>query len=184
MSRTPRVFYWIALIVCDGGTLWRGWLRQRATRRKVTGSIANGFIGIFHWLLSFRPHCGPGVDWGFNRYEYQVGAQGWQPCHLHVSIVSNSGSHNLFGTLQACNRPAQGLLYLPVLIAGQFGEECRSNSSLLCRRLGHYCSSNKVSSIIPSVCHTHLLSFSPCYKLRGPLRGCIAHFAVTQHTSQ
>ena len=31
------------------GTRWRSWLRHCATSRKVTGSIPNGFSGIFHW---------------------------------------------------------------------------------------------------------------------------------------
>ena len=39
------------IVVCTvrvGGTQWRSWLRQRATRRKVTVSIPDGAIGIFH----------------------------------------------------------------------------------------------------------------------------------------
>ena len=31
------------------GTRWRSWLRHRATRRKVAGSIPDGVTGIFHW---------------------------------------------------------------------------------------------------------------------------------------
>ena len=32
----------------DGGTRWRSWLRHCATSRKVSGSIPDGVIGIFH----------------------------------------------------------------------------------------------------------------------------------------
>ena len=30
------------------GTMWRSWLRHRATSWKVAGSIPDGVIGIFH----------------------------------------------------------------------------------------------------------------------------------------
>ena len=33
----------------DWGTRWRSWLSQRATSRKVAGSIPDGVIGNFHW---------------------------------------------------------------------------------------------------------------------------------------
>ena len=37
-------------------TLWRSWLRQCATSRKVAGSIPYGVTGIFHWhKTSGRP---------------------------------------------------------------------------------------------------------------------------------
>jgi hypothetical protein len=35
-------------------------LRQCATSRKVTSSIPDGVIEIFHWLLSVQPNYGPG----------------------------------------------------------------------------------------------------------------------------
>jgi hypothetical protein len=44
-----------------------------------------------------------------------AGAQGWQPCHLHVLIVMKSGSLNLLeplGPLQACNGIALPLTVL------------------------------------------------------------------------
>ena len=31
------------------GIYWRSWLRHCSTSRKVSGSIPNGVIGIFHW---------------------------------------------------------------------------------------------------------------------------------------
>ena len=55
----------------SGGTRWRSWLRHRATNWKVTGSIPDGVIGIFHWHNPPRPHSGPGVDSASNRNEYQ-----------------------------------------------------------------------------------------------------------------
>jgi hypothetical protein len=36
-----------------GGTQWRSWLRHCTTSQKVTGSIPNGVIGIFHWHNPF-----------------------------------------------------------------------------------------------------------------------------------
>jgi hypothetical protein len=85
------------------------WLRHCATNRKVAGSILDG-VRIFHW----HNPSGPGVDSASNRNEYQecflgvkaAGAQGWQPCHLHVPIVMKSGSLNLLepsGPVKACN---------------------------------------------------------------------------------
>jgi hypothetical protein len=64
---------------------------------------------------SFRPHYGPGVDSASNRNEYQeyflglkaAGAYCWQPYHLHVPTVLESGSLNLVELSkpahQACN---------------------------------------------------------------------------------
>ena len=56
----------------------------------------------------------PGVDSASNRNEYQeyflgvkaAGALDWQPYHLHVPIVLQSGSLNLLepsGPVEACN---------------------------------------------------------------------------------
>jgi hypothetical protein len=91
------------------------WLRHCATNRKVARSIPDG-------VRIFRSHYGPGVDSASNRNKYQecflgvkaAGAQGWQPCHLHVSIVMKSGSFNLLepsGPVKACNGIA-----LPILL--------------------------------------------------------------------
>jgi hypothetical protein len=44
---TLRSIY-CAYIHSTGGTRWRSWLRHCATSRKVTGSIPDGVIGIFH----------------------------------------------------------------------------------------------------------------------------------------
>jgi len=100
------------ICIC-GGTWWCSWLRHCTTSQNVAGSIPDGVIGIFHWQF-FRPHYGPGVDSASNRNEYQeyflgvkaASAYLWQPCHLHVPIVLNSGSLNvleLSGPVQACN---------------------------------------------------------------------------------
>ena len=44
--------WWLDLVniynIFIGGTRWRSWLRHHATSRKVTGSILDGVIGIFH----------------------------------------------------------------------------------------------------------------------------------------
>jgi hypothetical protein len=39
----------MGLILCEGGTRWRSWLRHCAKSRKVSGSIPDYVIGIFHW---------------------------------------------------------------------------------------------------------------------------------------
>jgi len=87
-----------------GGTRWRGWLRHYATSRKFAGSIPDGVIGILHWhnpsgrtmaLGSKKPLAEwvSGIPcWGGVK---TAGAWGWQPCHLHVSIVLKSGSLNM-----------------------------------------------------------------------------------------
>ena len=94
----------------QGGTRWRSWLGHCATSLKVAGSIPD-------FSLTFRPHCGPGVDSASNRNEYQeyfLGGKGGRcvvltTCHLHVPIVLKSGSLNLLepsGPVQACNGTA------------------------------------------------------------------------------
>ena len=48
------------------------WLRCWVTNQKVSGSIPDGVIGIFHWHNpSNRTHYSPGVDSASNRNEYQ-----------------------------------------------------------------------------------------------------------------
>jgi hypothetical protein len=42
------MFLWLGTVCC-GGTRWRSWLRRCATSWKVTGSVPDGVIGIFHW---------------------------------------------------------------------------------------------------------------------------------------
>ena len=71
----------------------------------------------FSVTYSFRPYHGPGVDSAPSENEYQehflglkaVGAWGWQPHHLHVMNVMESGSLNLLqpsGPHRACYRTA------------------------------------------------------------------------------
>jgi len=38
-----------ALVWKSGGTRWGSWLRHCPTSQKVSGSISDGFTGIFHW---------------------------------------------------------------------------------------------------------------------------------------
>ena len=62
---------YVCMYVCMYGTPFRRWLRHCLTDRKVADSIHGGVFGIFKWTLSFRSHCGPGVDSNSNRNEYQ-----------------------------------------------------------------------------------------------------------------
>jgi hypothetical protein len=107
------------LVVCICRVLSTGlhhmlaqWLRHCATNRKFAWSIPDGVIGIFHWHNPSGRTMALGS--ASNRNEYQeyflgvkaAGAQGWQPCHLHVSIVLKSRSLNLLetsGTVKTCN---------------------------------------------------------------------------------
>ena len=91
-------------------------LRHCATSRKISGSIPDGVIGIFHWhdpsgrtaaLGSTQPLTEmsiKNISWGIKA----TGTYGWQPYHLHVPIVLKSGSLNLMES----SGPVQGLLYL------------------------------------------------------------------------
>ena len=83
--------------------MWRSWLRQCPTSRKVARSISDGVNGIFHWrnpsgltlaLYSTQPltemstrniFCGVKAD----------GAHGRQPYNLHVPTVMKSGRLSL-----------------------------------------------------------------------------------------
>jgi hypothetical protein len=53
--------YFPNLGACGGAVGWR---------TAHAGSIPDSAIGIFSLALSFRPHCGPGVDSVSNRNEY------------------------------------------------------------------------------------------------------------------
>ena len=115
-------------IILMGGTWWHGWLRHCATSQKVTGSIPDGVIGIFHWCNPSGHTMALGltqpltemstrnISWGLKA----VSVYGWQPYHLHVPIVLKSGSLNLLepsGPVQACNGIA---LPLPLFIKYDF----------------------------------------------------------------
>jgi hypothetical protein len=108
-------------------TQWYSRLRQCTTSRKVTGSIPDGVIRIFHWhiisgctmaLGSTQPlteMSTRNISWGGRA----ASAYGWQPYHLHVPIVLKFGSLNLLepsGPVQACNGIA-----LPFTIQALFG---------------------------------------------------------------
>jgi len=90
-----------------------GWGTALANQ-KVTGSIPDGVLGIFHWHNPSGRTMAPeltqplteistrNISWGVKA----ASAYGWQPYHLHVPIVLKSGSLNLLepsGPAQACN---------------------------------------------------------------------------------
>jgi hypothetical protein len=110
---TRKYAYYLDLSGC---TRRRSWLRHRATNRKVSGSIPDGVIGIFHWHPSGRTVALGSIS-ARNRNEHQeyilgvkaAGAYGWQPNYLHVPIVLKSGSLNFLepsGPVKACNEIA------------------------------------------------------------------------------
>ena len=81
-----------------------------ATSRKVAGSIPDSNIGIFHWLKpsdrimavrSTQPvteMTARDITWGVKA----DGAYGWQPCHLHVSIILKCWDRQPLGAVRAC----------------------------------------------------------------------------------
>jgi hypothetical protein len=141
----PHVLKCNALHFGARGT-WRSWLRDCATSCKVSGSIPDG---IFHW---HNPSdYGHGVDSASNRNEYQeyfLGRKGgW--C-VRLTVLSRSCADCLEfweplppGTLWACNRPGQGLLYFYFTFRDQ--DESPSSGLLLSRQWslhGNYLYSN------------------------------------------
>ena len=112
------------------GMRWHSWLRHCATSRKVVGSIPDGVIGIFHWHNPSGRTVAPGstqpltemrtrnISWGLKA----ASVWGWQPYHLRVPTVLNSGSLNLLkptGPVQACNGNALPLTILALPWRGQ-----------------------------------------------------------------
>jgi hypothetical protein len=93
-------------------TRGRSWLRHCATSRKVAGSIPDGVIGILHWPNNSGRNMNllltqPLTEWVtgiFPRRVKAADAWGWQPYHLHMSIVMKCGNLTLLensGPLQA-----------------------------------------------------------------------------------
>jgi hypothetical protein len=93
---------------------WRSCLKHCATSRKVADLIPQGITGIFHW---YKP-SGPIMALGLTRLLTEMSTRniswnvkaasvyGWQPYHLHVSIVLKSESINLLEQsrpIQVCN---------------------------------------------------------------------------------
>ena len=83
--------------------LWHSWLRHCVTSQKVTGSIADGITGIFHWhnpssrtmalgwTQSLKETSTRKIFWGVKAGD----SYGWQHYYLQVSLVSKSGNLNL-----------------------------------------------------------------------------------------
>jgi len=94
--------------------LWRSWLRNCATSRKVAGSIPDYIIRIFHGnnppgRIMALELTQPLTEISTKNISWRVkavGALGCQIYHLHVPIVLKSGSLKLLepsGLDQACN---------------------------------------------------------------------------------
>jgi hypothetical protein len=91
----------------------------QAQRYKPEGSIADGVIGIFHWLnpsgrtmalesnQPLREISARNIYWGVN----EACAQGWQPHHFMCRFAWNLGPLTSWNPL-GLFRPLQGLLYL------------------------------------------------------------------------
>ena len=138
-----------------GSTRWRIWLMHCTTSRKVAGSTVRLASTRSLTEKSTRnTSCGVKA----------AGAYGWQSYHLHVSIVSNSGSLNLIetsGPAQACTGIClQNWKYnetpdtTPNLCESDFFLECL----LIIRTIT---SSDIAWRILTRFANTHLLSVSP-----------------------
>ena len=79
---------------------WRSWLGHCASNREVADSISDGVMGIFHWHYisgctmtlgssqTLTEMSTKNISWGIKA----AGAYSWQSYHLHVPIISKSGS--------------------------------------------------------------------------------------------
>ena len=113
------------------GTRWRSWLRYCSTSLKVTSSIPEGVIGIFHWhnpsgRTMARRSSQPvkemstrNISWGVK----EAGVWGWQPYHIPVPIVLKSGSLNLLepsGPVQACTGTVLPFLWVSITVLNSY----------------------------------------------------------------
>ena len=103
--------YWPIVQLMDWGTRWRSWLSHCATSRKVSGSIPDGVIGIFHWhnpsgrtmaLGSNQPLTEMSIRdiswWWVRRVDNLTTFM----CRLSWNLGA-SASWNPSGPIQACN---------------------------------------------------------------------------------
>jgi hypothetical protein len=111
LRERATLLLYIRYLCCE---FWRNWVRLCAPSRKVTGSIPDGVIVIFYWHNPSGRTMAMGltqplIEMSTRNTSWRVkaaGAYGWQPYHLHVPTVLNSGSLNLLepsGSVQACN---------------------------------------------------------------------------------
>jgi hypothetical protein len=96
-----------------GDQRWRSWLRHSSTSKKVVGSIPDGIIGLLHWhnpsgrsmiLRSTQPVREMSTR-NISRVVKAAAAWRWQPYHLNVPLILNSGCLNVLkpsGPLQDC----------------------------------------------------------------------------------
>jgi hypothetical protein len=98
-----------------GCTQWRSWLRHSATSLKVTGSIPDGVIGIFHSHNSSDRTMAVGLTQPLTEISTRnisggvkaASAYGWQPYRLPWNLGASTPWNP-----QALSRPVMGLLYL------------------------------------------------------------------------
>ena len=98
---------------------WRGWLRHCATSWKVTGSIPNGVIGIFHWHNPSGRTMALGSTQPLTEMSTRNISWGWkQPVRRADNLTTfmcrlsrNLGALTSWDTL-GLSRPVMGLLYL------------------------------------------------------------------------
>jgi len=100
---------------------WGSRRRHCAASRKVTGSIPDGFIVIFHWHISSSSTVvlgptQPLTEISIRSISWRVkaaGAEGWQACDIHVTNILKSG------TLRVCTESGFAFyIYLTILWLG------------------------------------------------------------------
>ena len=104
------------------GRRWRGLLRHCATHRKVVGSIPDSVITIFHWHSPFGRTMALGstqplMEMSIRSISWGEGGKGGRCVRLTILPPSWADCLEIWkpqppGTLQACNMPEHGLLYL------------------------------------------------------------------------
>ena len=82
------------------GKRWRSWLRHCATSRKVAEFDSRWYLYDVSLTLRFRSHLTNEYQESFLGVK-TVGAQGWQPCHIHMPIVWKSRKPQTSGALEA-----------------------------------------------------------------------------------
>jgi len=106
-------------MITFGGTRWCSWLRHCTTSRKVTDSIPDCVIGIFHWHNPSDHAMALGltqpliemstrnISWGYRRPVRRADNLTTFMCQLSWNLRAST-----FWNPQGLSRPVMGLLYL------------------------------------------------------------------------
>ena len=149
------------------GTRCRIWLRHCATSRKISGSISNGVIGIFHWHNPSGSTIAFGLTQPLNRNEYQEYFLGVKVAVRRADNLTtfmcqlswNMGASASWKP-QGLSMPVQGLLYLYITfygfqITGLKDDKIRSKHNTVITYVIHTSCVGRylISSVCSPTCH-------------------------------